>query len=309
MYSFIELLRALAAMLITNSHFDGVYPWDISWGGCPGVALFFVISGFILVKSVQKEPFFLWWMKKVIRLYIPLSIVNFITVLIGYRTPSIELFLFPININLWYVPAIVVLYVLYYIVVCKWSEYRLLTIILALIIYTMSYMVRYRNDFFVEPEIRFRLLYGFIAMTLGSLIFEHRDNQKVKSRRAIWLFLGASSCGGFLFTKLLLNKISALMRFQFLTQVFGVAFAAFMLLAGLGYEKKIQTFMKTRIGKIVEVISGCSLEIYLVQFAIIGYLKNIVFPVNIVVIVITIVGIAYLINRLSGLAYRKVIKR
>ena len=26
MYSFIELLRALAAMLITNSHFDGVYP-------------------------------------------------------------------------------------------------------------------------------------------------------------------------------------------------------------------------------------------------------------------------------------------
>lgn len=37
MYSFIELLRALAAMLITNSHFDGVYPWNISWGGCPGV--------------------------------------------------------------------------------------------------------------------------------------------------------------------------------------------------------------------------------------------------------------------------------
>lgn len=36
MYSFIELLRAIAALLITNSHFDGVYPWDISWGvsGC-----------------------------------------------------------------------------------------------------------------------------------------------------------------------------------------------------------------------------------------------------------------------------------
>ena len=41
MYSFIELLRALAAMLITNSHFDGVYPWNISWGGMPrGISVF-----------------------------------------------------------------------------------------------------------------------------------------------------------------------------------------------------------------------------------------------------------------------------
>lgn len=33
MYEFIELLRALAVALITNSYFDGVYPVDISWGG------------------------------------------------------------------------------------------------------------------------------------------------------------------------------------------------------------------------------------------------------------------------------------
>lgn len=40
MFEFIEVLRAIAVTLITNSHFDGVYPWNISWGGCPGVALF-----------------------------------------------------------------------------------------------------------------------------------------------------------------------------------------------------------------------------------------------------------------------------
>jgi peptidoglycan/LPS O-acetylase OafA/YrhL len=33
MYEFIELLRAVAALLITNSHFDGVYPWNSSRGG------------------------------------------------------------------------------------------------------------------------------------------------------------------------------------------------------------------------------------------------------------------------------------
>ena len=33
MLAFIEVLRALAVALITNSHFDGVYPVNISWGG------------------------------------------------------------------------------------------------------------------------------------------------------------------------------------------------------------------------------------------------------------------------------------
>ena len=58
MYAFVELLRAVAVLLITNSHFDGVYPWNISWGGCPGVALFFVITGFLLKKSVGKGNLF-----------------------------------------------------------------------------------------------------------------------------------------------------------------------------------------------------------------------------------------------------------
>ena len=61
MYSFIELLRALAVLLITNSHFDGVYPWDISWGGCPGVAIFCLISGFLLVNGGSDHNFFPWW--------------------------------------------------------------------------------------------------------------------------------------------------------------------------------------------------------------------------------------------------------
>ena len=150
-------------------------------------------------------------------------------------------------------------------------------------------------------------MYGFIAMMIGSLIFNHKDSEKLKARQAMWLLLGVVSCGGFLFMKLFLNRIPLLMYFQFLTQVFGVAFAIFMMLAGLGYEKKIQVFMKKRIGKVVKLISSCSLEIYLVQFAIIGYLKEIIFPINLAVILITIVGFVYLINRISNLAYIKIL--
>lgn len=82
-------------------------------GRVSGRSAFFIISGFLLVKGVQKDNFFPWWGKKVIRLYVPLTIVNLITVIIGYRHVTVSLFLFPININLWYVPAITMLYIVY----------------------------------------------------------------------------------------------------------------------------------------------------------------------------------------------------
>ncbi len=56
MYLFIELLRALAAMLTTNSHFDGVYPWNISWGGS-GCSLILFDKWFCSCKERSKGKF------------------------------------------------------------------------------------------------------------------------------------------------------------------------------------------------------------------------------------------------------------
>lgn len=311
MYSFIELLRALAALLITNSHFDGVYPWDISWGGCPGVSLFFAISGFLLVKSVQRENFLPWWVKKVIRLYIPLTVVNIITVLVGFRKVSISLLLFPITINLWYVPAIILLYIPYFFILREYGglkEFKEKIVIIVVVIYIIVYVLRFRNAFFVEKEIGFRLLYGFAAMMLGSIIYDKKDNDKLKIMRCLWLLLGIASCGGFLIMKLFMNRIMLFMKLQFMTQVFSVAFACFMILAGLGYEPKIQGFMKTWIGRILAMISRCSLEIYLVQFAIIGFFKSMVFPLNFVLIVGMIIISAEVIHRLSFVVERKAVQ-
>lgn len=47
----IDLLKFLAVLLITNSHFDKLYPESISFlgtGGAIGDALFFFCSGFTL---------------------------------------------------------------------------------------------------------------------------------------------------------------------------------------------------------------------------------------------------------------------
>ena len=303
MYSFIELLRALAVLLITNSHFDGVYPWDISWGGCSGVAIFFLISGFLLVKGCSEYNFFPWWKKKVMRLYIPLTLVNVVTILIGFRTASISLFVFPIGINLWYVPAISIFYIFYYFIIRKFRSdiYKIVTIFFIIVIYAINYVMQYRNEFFVEPELTFRLLYGFTAMLIGSLIYDHRNSNTFKTKRIMWLILGIGSCGGFLFVKLFINYgFLIFIKIQFITQVFGVAFALFMLLAGIGYENDIRKLMKTWIGKILRKVSTYSLDIYLVQFVIIYYLKNIIFPINFILITVLIFLSAMILHSLSN---------
>lgn len=48
---FVTVLRALAACIITNAHYTGVYPTDlIANGGLLGDVMFFAVSAFALQK-------------------------------------------------------------------------------------------------------------------------------------------------------------------------------------------------------------------------------------------------------------------
>lgn len=309
MYSFIELLRALAVLLITNSHFDGVYPWDISWGGVPGLCLFFIITGFLLVRGV-KGNFFPWWLKKVIRLYIPMTIVSIITVLLGMKSPGVMLFLFPITSTLWYVPAITMLYIPYFILLYLDKNKKAVkipggarapAIVLAVIIYFTAYIITYRHEFFIDPEVGFRPIYGFVAMMLGSYAYENMEKIAASRKGVLYIIGAVLCCGGFTAVKLLArsDSFSFVLYFQFMTQVFSVLFAVFALFAGICYEEKLKGFMKTVPGKLFGFISKASLEIYLVQFAVIRSLRWMPFPLNFILITAVIAVCALVVHFVS----------
>lgn len=64
---FVTVLRALAACIITNSHYTGVYPTDlIANGGLLGDVMFFAVSGFCLANV--KESFPKWYVKRLVRI-------------------------------------------------------------------------------------------------------------------------------------------------------------------------------------------------------------------------------------------------
>ena len=64
----IAWLRILAMILITNSHFGGIYPKSsMAFGGLLGNIIFFAVSGYCLADI--KEPFGKWYPKRLLRIY------------------------------------------------------------------------------------------------------------------------------------------------------------------------------------------------------------------------------------------------
>ncbi|MBQ0099636.1 MAG: acyltransferase family protein, partial [Firmicutes bacterium] len=83
MIFFITFLRFLAACLITNSHYTGVYPTDIiANGGLLGDVLFFAVSGYCLANV--KKSFPSWYWKRLVRCYLPVLIISGVYLLIGF---------------------------------------------------------------------------------------------------------------------------------------------------------------------------------------------------------------------------------
>ncbi len=82
MIFFVTVLRALAAMIITNAHYVGVYPTDlIANGGLLGDVIFFAVSGFCLANP--KLGFFRWYGKRISRIYPQVWLITLLYALIG----------------------------------------------------------------------------------------------------------------------------------------------------------------------------------------------------------------------------------
>ena len=66
----LDFLRFLGPILITNSHFDSIYPMPIfATGGAIGDAIFFFISGYTLNYSSNLHSFSLWYKTRLTRIF------------------------------------------------------------------------------------------------------------------------------------------------------------------------------------------------------------------------------------------------
>ena len=219
MVYFITVLRALAACLITNSHYKGIYPLDIiANGGLLGDVIFFAVSGFCLANVTEK--FLPWFKKRVIRIYIPVAIITVIFLAIAQLYEPISVyynfdvenvflhyFIYPTEFH--FVGSIILLYVPYYFVARYMKNPKGLlalasglTVICALVyvfLYDKSY---YHIDVVREPFIRFLFFY---AMLIG-LVFRRFKDRLINKFKLVNLFASAVLFAVYFITKFYFSR-------------------------------------------------------------------------------------------------------
>lgn len=299
-YEYIGILRFIAILLITNSHFDEVYPWPISWGGAPGNALFFLISGFLIAKIPERERIQHWYLRRVKRIYPSVwAITLLLCITKTYKVTSFgdvfSFFVYPTRY--WFVAAMIVLY-LFFFLLRKGKVDTHIALIALVILYFYKYLNEYQEGtFFVEVSLRVNV--GMFCMILGAYLRDCVEGYKCpkgSSNKWFNLLIACISAIGFLLIKLLIGRWYPAFYLQFLTHVFSVMFAYNLFLLGMAYEEVLEKYKALKAYKVIQYLSACSLEIYLIQRWIIDLMCDIWFPMNLILIVICICVFASVIH-------------
>lgn len=288
MVLFITVLRALAACLITNAHYTGIYPTDlIANGGLIGDILFFAVSGYCLYNI--KTAFPKWYGKRLIRCYLPVLLITLLYMLLGFYSlgeHSITWwYLYPTSYH--FVASIVVLYIPYFIIM-KWEILRnhlwwvmivigIVCLATYLFVYDRAY---YHIDTVREPFIRFLFME---SMLLGAWF---RQNDNALRRKFQWCYVIATAVTfvAYFASKLLFSKVSKISDYQIVNQflIFVLLYCIFRLFAGLdGVLEKMPVVLR----RIITYLSEITLEIYVVQYVLIDLIRPLLgFPLNWIVL-------------------------
>lgn len=166
--------RGIAAIMVVVSHYAEWWAWFTPMEGNPetfrialtklgvyGVNIFFLFSGYAMVKSIGRErmhPEFIW--KRIKNVYIPYFIVVGIIELISGGFTSLQDFgLFASGYDLWYMFVLFIFYIGFIVIwtIMGGREVRVITF--AIFTYVFSYILYKKgmNDFWYVSNITFAL--------------------------------------------------------------------------------------------------------------------------------------------------------
>lgn len=280
---YITVLRALAACIIVNSHYTGIYPNDIiANGGLLGNILFFAISGYCLFSV--KQPFVKWYVKRVIRCYLPVWIITIVYLLVGFYSYSdqtfIWWFIYPTYTQ--FVSQIVILYIpFYFIASTKLKNYipqiALGTFTVYLLVYIFAFdKGSYGIDRVDKPMILF--LY-FESMLFGAWV-KSKDKKFLDKRNKVLPVITLGLTVLYFCSKFVFSKIESISYLQVINQIIIYALLCVLFLLFASLESKLERLPKV-IKSIIDFLSERTLEIYVVQFPLIEIARGIgLFPLN-----------------------------
>lgn len=295
----IDLLKCVAAIIITNSHMEllyGDYAW-LATGGAIGDGLFFFCSGYTLFLG-RGGDFFNWYKRRINRIYPTVFAWGVIQCIFKPWNPNILGVI--LNGGGWFVSCIMIYYILLWLirryVPNKLYHVFFVSLITVIVIF---YLIDRPSNYNVYGENYFKWITFFPFMLLGAIIGLKTNHNNIITPKLVTTIV-----------KLLISSIIFYTLFicrgrgefgdeiQVLTVVplLGICYY-FYVLCNVEFIKSLYNLRV--MGSIIRFIGGLCLEIYLVQFALFTDTMNHYFPLNLLIMFIIILIGAYLLRCIS----------
>lgn len=303
MFGFIDILKAIAAILITNSHFGHIWPIPaMATGGMLGDVIFFAVSGFCLYSLKQSFP--IWYLKRIFRIYPVVWLVTAIALIIGYMSVSniwdiVKLFVYPTFYH--FIGSIMLLYIFYYVFLflhhrfgVKLQYIMIVVFAIEIICYLFAFdRSVYKIDVVEDYMAKFLFMESMLA---GAFFREKIINSKhngsvVRGVLALVISVAVYSVSAFLF-----RRYEVLSQFQIISHIVTFAFVVALLYLFVMLEEKNKIRLDNAFGKVIKLLSKTTLEIYLVQYLVYYLLPSIMFPLNLVVTILLILISAFAVH-------------
>ncbi|WP_347047397.1 acyltransferase family protein [Bacteroides fragilis] len=309
-YYNLDFLKVLAAIFITNSHFIPLYK-DISpsWAtfGVHGNALFFFVSGFVLMMGFEKKKdlFVNWYKKRIQRLWPSVFLWSIIAAII-WKDPITWKNLLIAN-NYWFLQCIAIYYILFYIFgnlnisimgggkICVQKILFMFSIAASLLYF--YFMPKATGSIF---HTNLHFVCHFSIMIMGGMTYLYKDKIKIKSlwKDCLWAIFW------FVLYFIILYVGKGKQDYKYYVQIVGLLplhLFIFYAYKTASYHWCTTLFQSSRWKRILTTIASLTLEIYIVQFHIITDKFNRLFPLNTVIVFIFICITAYCLRVMTSL--------
>lgn len=289
----IDILKVVAVFMVMNSHMEICYPKYsfLATGGAIGDALFFFASGFTLFLG-RHMRFDNWYKRRINRIYPSiLATAIFVYVVWGFTENIGDILL---GKRYWFIGCILVYYVLLYpIKEFKEGYYSPHIMALGGAICIVVYFCFFNNGSSFYGRGLFRCLAYFLIMLQGAVIGKNMNGYQYKPVHILFLLLSVGLWYGLFF----IGKNSWILLFSFIP-LMGVTRYLYMVCCAPIFRSMYN--MKV-FGSVLYIVSQLCLEVYLIQKFVFTDTLNNIFPLNIPIVMISVILIAYVIKTLSNL--------
>lgn len=289
----IDVLKFVAVFMVMNSHMEICYPkYDVlATGGAIGDALFFFASGFTLFLGKHMR-FDNWYKRRINRIY-PSILATAIVVFVfwGFSENIGDIL---IGKRYWFIGCILVYYILFYpIKEYNKGKYASHIMVLGGALCIAVYFCFFNNGkSFYSSGSLFRCFAYFLIMLQGAIMGTQMETYRYNHIHVLLLLLSV----GLWYALFFIGKNSWLLLISFIP-LFGITRYLYLVCCAPIFKSLYNGILT---GNVLYIISQLCLEVYLIQKFVFTDALNHMFPLNIPIIMVCVIGVAYLVKVFSN---------